>query len=260
MKMTFLSLPILFSVLIISVFSASKAPDNSAVDSNPLKSDSMNNALVKAFVGREVARPTYNQSRGFFTAHGKIYDANGNEFIARGVNNRHVWFDSWGETPALDALDNIAEFGFNSVRIVWEVDHKDGSLTDDELLERIINRTIEHNMVPMVELHDFTGRNDTNDLLNRGVKWWTDRADMWQKYEESLIINIANEFGDWFFAQGASRKEFPKVYKEAITRIRNAGINNTLVIDPFSYGKDYSLVVKYGQEIYNHDPHKKCSF
>ena len=261
MKIKFLTLPILFSILTISIFNINKSPDNSAVDSNTMKTVDINqNSVAKASVVREIARPAYNQSRGFFTLNGKIYDANGNEFIARGVNNRHVWFDSWGETPALEALDNIADFGFNSVRIVWEVDHKDGSLTDDDLLERIIKRTIEHKMVPMVELHDFTGRNDTDDLLNRGVKWWTDRADMWQKYEESLIINIANEFGDWHFAQGFSRREFPKVYKEAITRIRNAGINNTLVIDPFSYGKDYSLVVKYGQAIYNHDPQKNVVF
>lgn len=261
MKIKFLTLPILFSLLTIGVFSIDKARNSSAVDSAPIKTaDFQQSSVARTSLVREIARPAYNQSRGFFTLNGKIYDANGNEFIARGVNNRHVWFDSWGETPALDALDNIANFGFNSVRIVWEVDHKDGSLTDDELLTRIIDRTIELNMVPMVELHDFTGRNDSDDLLNRGVKWWSDRADMWQKYEESLIINIANEFGDWHLAQGSSRKEFPKVYKEAITRIRNAGINNTLVIDPFHYGKDFSLIVKYGQEIYNHDPQKNVVF
>ncbi|ELS05415.1 Inosine-uridine nucleoside N-ribohydrolase, partial [Xenococcus sp. PCC 7305] len=208
----------------------------------------------------EVSRPDYNQSTGFFTLNGKVYDANGNEFIARGVNNRHVWFDSWGQTPALDSLDNIADFGFNSVRIVWEVDHKDGSLTNDSILERIIQTTIDNKMVPMVELHDFTGSNNNSDLLNRGVKWWTDRSAMWEKYEESLMINIANEFGDWYYAQGSSRAEFPKVYKEAITRIRNAGIDNTLVIDSFRYGKEASLIAEYGQEIYDHDPQKNVVF
>ena len=266
MNMKFLLLPILFFVLTISIFNNNKAPNNSTVDSDSIKTlASNNNSVVEDSLIREVARPAYNQSTGFFTLDGKIYDANGNEFIARGVNNRHVWFDSWGPTPALDALDNIAGFGFNSVRIVWEINTdpgipKNGNLTDDELLERIIQTTIENNMVPMVELHDFTGRNDTEELLNQGVKWWTNRAHLWKKYEESLIINIANEFGDWYFAQGLSRRQFPKVYKETITRIRGAGINNTIVIDPFNWAKDYTLVTKYGQEIYNHDPQKNVVF
>ena len=212
------------------------------------------------YINNGFARPDYNQSTGFFTLNGKVYDANGNDFVARGVNNRHVWFDTSNAQTATDALDNIAGFGFNSVRIVWDTDFSGhGDFPHDWILENAIETTISNKMVPIVELHDFTGSNNTNDLLNRGVKWWTDRADMWQKYEESLMINIANEFGDYSFAQGSSRAEFPKVYKEAITRIRNSGINNTLIIDPFHYGKDYTLVAEYGQEIYDHDPQKKCS-
>ena len=114
-------------------------------------------------MNNQVARPDYNQSTGFFTLDGKVYDANGNEFIARGINNTHYWWDkTWANTPALDALDNIAGFGFNSVRIAWGV-----VSTDDQILEAIIDRTIDSNMVPIVELHDFTGSNDTDDLLNR---------------------------------------------------------------------------------------------
>ncbi|ELS01198.1 cellulase (glycosyl hydrolase family 5) with CBM domain [Xenococcus sp. PCC 7305] len=214
----------------------------------------------------EVARPDYNKSRGFFTLDGKIYDANGNEFIARGVNNRHVWFDSYGQTPALNSLDNIAGFGFNSVRIVWEVDLENGiigdgrgQLTDDNLLTEIIETAIANKMVPMVELHDFTGRNDNQELLDEGVGWWVDRAATWNKYEDSLMINIANEFGDWFYARD-NPEQFPIVYKEAITRIREAGINNTIVIDPFNWGKDYTQIVEYGQEILNHDPQKNVVF
>jgi len=259
--MKFLTLPILFSVLTISILSACKATNSSAIDpDSPQTISSNSNSAITNSANSEATRPSYNKSTGFFTLNGKIYDANGKEFIARGVNNRHVWFDSWGKTPALDSLDNIAGFGFNSVRIVWEVDHKDGTPTDDKLLQKIIEKTIDQNMIPVVELHDFTGRNNTDDLLNRGVKWWTDRAHLWEQYEDSLMINIANEFGDWHLSQGFSRREFPKLYKEAITRIRDAGINNTLIIDPFSYGKDYTLVTKYGQKIYNHDPQKNVVF
>ena len=248
--MKFLTLPTLLLAFSISFLNACKNKHDSAI------AGFNNNSVIELSAAGEVTRPDSNQSTGFFTLNGKVYDANGNEFIARGINNTHYWWDkTWANTPALEALDNIAGFGFNSVRIVWGV-----ISTNDQILEAIIDRTIESNMVPMVSLHDFTGSNDTNDLLNRGVKWWTDRADIWQKYEESLMINIANEFGDWAFAQGSNRAEFPKVYKEAITRIRNAGINNTLIIDSFHYGKDYSLIAEYGREIYEHDPQQNVVF
>ena len=246
--MKFLTISIVFFILTISILNAT---------------EDKHDPIVEPSIIGKADRPDYNQSTGFFTLNGRIYDANGNPFVARGVNNRHVWFDSWGPTPALDALDNIASFGFNSVRIIWEIDlgpGLSGDPTNDSLLERIIQTTIDNKMVPMVELHDFTGRNNTHDLLNRGVKWWTERAAIWQKYEKSLLINIANEFGDYHLAQGSSRAKFPKVYKEAITRIRNAGINNTLIIDSFHYGKDYTLIAEYGREIYEHDPQKNIVF
>ena len=205
-----------------------------------------------------ISRPNYNKSEGFFTLDGKLYDANGNEFIPRGINNLHIYYDDNNDNnnQAYDALDNIASFGFNSVRIVWEVDFLDRP-TNDDMLEKIIQRTIDLNMVPVVEIHDFTGSTDKQALLNKGVKWWTDRAALWQKYEKYLIIDIANEFGNHAMAYQGNRRAFPDIYKEAITRMRNAGIDNTLVVEPFEWAKDYTLIRDYGQEIYHHDPQKK---
>jgi hypothetical protein len=207
-----------------------------------------------------VSRPDYNQSTGFFTLDGKLYDANGNEFIARGINNLHVYFDDNDDNinQAYDSLDNIASFGFNSVRINWEMDFL-GRGTNDGMLEQIIQRTIDLKMVPIVEIHDFTGGTDAQAFLDQGVKWWTDRSDLWNKYEKELIINVANEFGDFNMAKD-NRRAFPDTYKEAINRLRGAGIDNTLVIDSFEWSKDYTLINDYGQEIYNHDPQKNLMF
>ena len=119
----------------------------------------------------EVSRPNYNKSEGFFTLDGKLYDANGNEFVARGVNNLNVWFDDNNDNvnQAYDAIDNIASFGFNSVRIVWEVDFL-ARPTNDDMLEQIIQKTIESGMVPMVSIHDYTGDTDSKALLESGCE------------------------------------------------------------------------------------------
>ncbi|MBE9170987.1 cellulase family glycosylhydrolase [Pleurocapsales cyanobacterium LEGE 06147] len=238
---------------------SSPLPDNSGTE--PIDGNEPNTGNLPSTPPNSgaVSRPDYNNSTGFFTLNGKLYDANGNEFIPRGVNNGHLWHDHSGQTPALNALDNIANFGFNSVRIVWGIDFM-GKKTNDAMLEQIIQRTIDLKMVPMVEIHDFTGSTDTQALLNRGVQWWIDRADLWSKYEKYLLINIANEFGNYDMAYKGNRQIFPDVYKQAITRIRNAGIDSTLVIDPFDWGKDYTVIRDFGKEIYNHDPQKNVVF
>lgn len=216
--------------------------------------------VVAIAMGCQNSFPGQAQSTSFYTANGKLYDANRNEFIPRGINNLHVWFDDNDDDvyEAFDALGAIADFGFNSVRVVWQVEFL-GRKTNDAMLEKIIERTIELNMIPIIGIWDVTGSTDRN-AFNRVVSWWIDRSKLWQKYENKLLINIANEFGDWDMAYKGDRRLFPQVYKEAITRIRNAGINNTLVIDPFDWGKDYTLIRDFGKEIYERDPQKNVVF
>ena len=59
---------------------------------------------------------------GFYTEGGKLYDAKGNEFIIRGVNNPHAWFDPDNQYLAHGALDTIASYKTNTIRVVWTVD------------------------------------------------------------------------------------------------------------------------------------------
>lgn len=217
-------------------------------------------AVAIAF-GCQNSFPGQVQSTSFYTANGKLYDANRNEFIPRGINNLHVWFDDNDDdvNEAFDALGDIAGFGFNSVRVVWQVEFL-GRKTNDAMLEQIIERAIELNMIPTIGIWDVTGSTDREAFFNQVVSWWTERSKLWQKYENKVLINIANEFGNHEMAYKGDRQVFPEVYKEAITRIRNAGINNTLVIDPFDWGKDYTLIRDFGREIYNHDPKKNVVF
>ena len=59
-------------------------------------------------------------SQVFTVSDGKLYDANNEEFIIRGVNHPHNWFikDSY------KALDRLAELNVNCVRIVWQSNGK----------------------------------------------------------------------------------------------------------------------------------------
>ena len=61
--------------------------------------------------------PAVNGSHpGFHIEGGKLYDAKGNEFIIRGVNNPHAWFDPDNQYLAYGALDTIASYKTNTIR------------------------------------------------------------------------------------------------------------------------------------------------
>src|SRR5262249_20168796 len=156
-------------------------------------------------------------SRGFFVVSGRLYDKFGNDFVMRGLNSPHVWFDVGDQYLAYNALDNMAAFGANTIRVVWETA---GGAT---LLRRVLRRVVEMKMVPMVELHDTTGATANQRLLDMTAYYA--RADVKQvllDYEEFLLVNIANEWSGTDFRGG---------YQAAVSAMRAAGLNHTLVID-----------------------------
>ncbi len=90
--------------------------------------------------------------QGFYISEGKIYDANMNEFIMRGINNGHLWFDGWKLWRAYNALDNIAMTGSNVVRIAWNMNlTKYGGLVQNDL-DKIISSSIRNKLVPIVTI------------------------------------------------------------------------------------------------------------
>ena len=87
--------------------------------------------------------------QGFHQYDGRIFDANLNEFIMRGVNNPHAWYDNYNRWYAFGALFHIAASKSNAVRIVWE---KNSVLNANDL-DKVLAEAIRNKLVPMVELH-----------------------------------------------------------------------------------------------------------
>ncbi|NLR93393.1 DUF4493 domain-containing protein [Flammeovirga agarivorans] len=202
-------------------------------------------------------RPDYNTSIGFFTKDGKLYDANGVEFIARGLNNAHFWFDNGGRELALDALTPIAAYHSNAVRLVWQTNYEAknwNNVEESVQLRKLITTTIDKGMVPMIELHDVTGDESKENLLKMAEFYV--RADIlavMKEFESILLINIANEWS-------GKTTTYRDAYKEAVTMMRNAGLKHTIVIDASGWGQDMTPIFDYGQEIIDNDPQKNILF
>jgi hypothetical protein len=177
---------------------------------------------------------------------GHLYDAYGNEFLMRGINNPHIWFDPANQYLAYSALDDIAALGANAIRVVWETSG------EPELLRRIVARVVELDMIPMVELHDVTGGTSNADLLRMADYYAeADIKAVLVEFEGYLLLNIANEW---------SGSDFRAGYASAIARLRGAGLNHTLVIDGSGFGQDANSLFDNGQGLLADDPQANLVF
>ena len=186
-------------------------------------------------------------AKGFTVSGSVLKDANGNAFIARGVNNPHAWYD----TDAYNVLPNLAARKTNLIRVVWTMN---GSASR---LDQILTAIEAQKMVSIVELHDGTGSNSTTVLQNMANYWVRgDVAAVLKKHERSTMINIANEWGD----NDMTPLQWRNAYMQPITTLRNAGFTTTIVIDSPAWGQDASAGLLYGWDLLNHDPRHNLLF
>lgn len=158
----------------------------------------------------------------------------------KGVNNAHIWWDS----QAYFALEAIKKQGFNAVRIIWQTNGTAARL------KQIIDRCKALGLKPIPELHDVTGGTNASEI-ERMVNYWIGCKTVLSK---DIWINIANEWGP---AGGTLWRD---TYKNAISKIRAAGMNNPLVIDAPDWGQDSECIKAYGRELLNHDPQRNIVF
>lgn len=201
--------------------------------------------------------PCLSWSQGFTIAGTQLRDANGNNFIMKGVNIPLAWFVS-------DVNNNIANIrnntGANCVRIVLNTG------TADNSWHTCVEQCIANKMIPMLELHDVTGSNSSSSLQSM-ASWWASKASYLtqQNIARYVLINIANEWGDWFMSSPNNdppQSQWRDAYIAAVQTIRNAGINTTLVVDAPGYGQDNqgSTLINYAQAVQNSDPRHNVLF
>lgn len=184
---------------------------------------------------------------GFYTKAGRLYDAYGNDFVIRGVNNGHIWFDGYAQFLAWNALDNIQSFGTNTIRVAWKTDGAPSLLAD------ILHRVVELKMVPMVELHDATGVRAAAKLLETAAYYTKPEVvSVLKEFREYLLVNIANEW--------SGGDDYSATYQTVIKQLRDAGIAHTLVIDASGFGQNAQSIFDNAAALTASDPEKNLLF
>lgn len=177
--------------------------------------------------------------QGFQVNGTKLYDANGKEFVMRGVNYPHAWYQDKYQS----AIPAMASKGFNCVRIVLS-DGEKWTKTSLQEINTLVDYCKQYKMIAILEVHDATGSDDVN-MLNNTVNYWKEMKSALVGNEKYVIVNIANEwYGTW--DDGSAWKNG---YVSAIKSLRNEGIANTLMVDCAGWGQYPKVIFDYGNEV-----------
>ncbi|WP_316846795.1 cellulase family glycosylhydrolase [Pedobacter psychrodurus] len=199
--------------------------------------------------------PDGDITTGLHVQDGKyLADKCGNKVVLRGVNIGSVYAVNFG----LKELEEIEKTGANTVRIVLERHYKDwsngGALTPltEAKIEPVITSCLAKGMIPVLELHDFTGSANVAADLPKATQWWTGAGikSMLQKYQKSIIINIANEPDNG----AASDASYADANTNALKVLRDAGYTCPIMIDAPNWGKDHVFFLYKGQALMDADP------
>ncbi len=184
---------------------------------------------------------------GFFVDGRFLYSPLGEKVILRGVNEMSCWVES--DTAGEIYLHEIAKTGANAVRLTLL------NSTTAGFMDSLITNCLLNKMIPIPENHSATGL--WNNLYEV-VDWWCkpEIIEVIKKHEKYIIVNIANEAGDWTVTD----EQFRSAYSSAINRLREAGIKTPLMIDASGWGQDINILQNNWKYLLELDPLQNLIF
>ncbi|MEU5904658.1 cellulase family glycosylhydrolase [Micromonospora sp. NPDC047467] len=189
---------------------------------------------------------------GFSVAGGKLYDANGTEFIMRGVNHAHTWYPQQTR-----AFADVKALGANTVRVVLSSGDRWTRNTNADVAN-VISLCKANRLICVLEVHDTTGYGEQSGAitLDRAVDYWLSLADVLTGQEKYVIVNIGNEpYGNQNYASWATDNA------NAIKRLRTGGLTHTIMVDAPNWGQDWSFTMRdNAASVFAADPARNTVF
>jgi mannan endo-1,4-beta-mannosidase len=189
---------------------------------------------------------------GFTVADGKLYDANGNEFVMRGVNHAHTWYQQQTSSFA-----NIKALGANTVRVVLASGQR-WTKNDTADVANVISLCKGNRLICVLEVHDTTGYGEQSGAatLDQAVDYWLSISSALAGQEKYVIVNIGNEpYGNQGYGTWAADTA------NAIKRLRAAGLTHTIMVDAPNWGQDWSFTMRdNAASVFAADPQRNTVF
>ncbi|MFI7501001.1 cellulase family glycosylhydrolase [Streptomyces sp. NPDC049687] len=182
------------------------------------------------------ARPSGDlAATGLHISGGRLVEANGNDFVMRGVNHAHTWYP--GETQS---LADIKSFGANTVRVVLADGHR-WSANSAADVANVVAQCKANRLICVLEVHDTTGYGEDSaaGTLDQAADYWIGLKDVLAGQENYVIINIGNE--PW---GNTAPEGWTDPTIAAIKKLRDAGFQHTLMVDAPNWGQDWQGVMR----------------
>ncbi|WP_236242691.1 cellulase family glycosylhydrolase [Streptomyces sp. CC228A] len=183
---------------------------------------------------------------GLHIADGRLLEANGNDFVMRGVNHAHTWYP--GETRS---LADIKALGANTVRVVLSNGHR-WTANGAADVARVVADCKAQRLICVLEVHDTTGYGEepAAATLDQAADYWIGLRDVLAGEEDHVIVNIGNE--PWGNTDPAGWTA-PTI--AAVGRLRDAGFRHTIMVDAPNWGQDWQGVMRAeARTVYDADP------
>ncbi|GAB3124216.1 cellulase family glycosylhydrolase [Streptomyces calidiresistens] len=189
---------------------------------------------------------------GLHVADGRILEANGNDFVMRGVNHPHSWY-----TQHTAAFGHIKDLGANTVRVVLSSGDR-WYKNDTEDVADVVSLCKRNRLICVLEVHDTTGYGEEPEAasLDQAVDYWIDIQDAIKGEEDYVVLNIGNEphgnqgYGNWT-ADTIS----------AINRLRDEDFHHLIMVDGPNWGQDWTNTMRTNaRRVFDSDPHANTVF
>jgi mannan endo-1,4-beta-mannosidase len=190
---------------------------------------------------------------GFTVSNGRLLDANGNDFVMRGVNHAHTWYTD----RTTQALKDIKATGANTVRVVLSSGDR-WTLNNAADVSNVITQCKSNKLICVMEVHDTTGYQEQSGAVSlaRAVEYWKSVQSAMAGQEKYVILNIGNEpWGNSGYAG------WTQATKDAIVSLRAAGFQHTIMVDAPNWGQDWGFAMRdNAASVFAADPQKNTVF
>ncbi len=198
-------------------------------------------------VAQARAEPPGAAATGLHISDGRLLEGNGNDFVMRGVNHAHTWYQ--GETT--QSLADIKATGANTVRVVLASGRRWAANSAADVAN-VVGQCKANRLICVLEVHDTTGYGEeaAAATLDQAADYWIGLKDVLAGEEDYIIVNIGNE--PWGNTNPAGWTD-PTI--AAVKKLRNAGFEHTIMVDAPNWGQDWQGVMRANaQSVYDADP------
>ncbi|NUR70345.1 MAG: cellulase family glycosylhydrolase [Hamadaea sp.] len=207
-------------------------------------------AALTAAASLFVFAPPAYAATGLHISGRNVVEANGQNFIMRGVNHPHVWY-----TSQTSSFANVKALGANTIRVVLGSGKRWGPSSD---VANVISLCKQNKLICVLEVHDTTGYGEDGAAatLDEAVNYWITQKSVLVGQENYVIINIGNEpIGN------TNPSQWIDATSNAVKKMRSNGFEHMLMVDAPNWGQDWQNVMRdNAQTIWNADTLKNTLF